>query len=162
MDELWLALPTLRKATETLKDGWESVKREMWDRLLDAVLGTFTRNLSAIAAACSDRGIEPDFLDFPVSLLTASALLDCLIMLIARQHKYEADRKRWLPTQNNRSVISVRRQAYVCEVMNAVNINDVVLDVLDVVQIHDVSDRHCCRSDAKTCSSEIWSDVEHG
>jgi hypothetical protein len=42
MDELWLALPTLRKATEPLKDGWESAKHEIWDRLFDALLGTLS------------------------------------------------------------------------------------------------------------------------
>jgi len=40
MDELWLALPTLRKAAEPLKDGWESAKLEIWDGLFDALLGT--------------------------------------------------------------------------------------------------------------------------
>ncbi|KAG2122730.1 hypothetical protein DEU56DRAFT_719750, partial [Suillus clintonianus] len=68
MDELWLALPTLRKATEALKDGWKSVQVEIWDRLFDAL-------------------IEPDVLQFPVSVLTASALLDGLIIAIARHHK---------------------------------------------------------------------------
>ncbi|OAX34809.1 hypothetical protein K503DRAFT_657827, partial [Rhizopogon vinicolor AM-OR11-026] len=68
IDELWLASPTLRKATGLLKDGWESVKVEIWDRLFDVLS-------------------EPDFLEFPVSLLTASALLDGLIIALARHYK---------------------------------------------------------------------------
>ncbi|KAG1869693.1 hypothetical protein C8R48DRAFT_573130, partial [Suillus tomentosus] len=68
MDELWLALPTLRKATEPVKDGWKSVQAEIWDRLFDAL-------------------IEPDVLQFPISLLTASAVIDGLIIAIARYYK---------------------------------------------------------------------------
>jgi len=40
MDELWPALPTLRKATEPVKDGWRSVQVEIWDKLFDALIGT--------------------------------------------------------------------------------------------------------------------------
>ncbi|KAG2113247.1 hypothetical protein BD769DRAFT_1364213 [Suillus cothurnatus] len=81
MDGLWLALPTLRKATEPVKDGWKSVQIEIWDRLFDALL-------------------EPDVLQFPVSLLTASALLDGLIIAIARHYKAEADTEKMaFPTE---------------------------------------------------------------
>lgn len=150
MDELWLALPTLRKATEPLKDGWKSAKIEIWDRLLDAVLGTLTRSkLSTFA--CSDHDTEHDFLEFPISLLTASALLDGLIIALARYYKSEADLKSWsrqgsswcrCRSTPDDTVKPVPWQVYVCEAMNAVK--DIILDILDVLQIRDVSDKHHC------------------
>ncbi|KAG2083820.1 hypothetical protein BD769DRAFT_1291453, partial [Suillus cothurnatus] len=75
MDELWPALPTLRKATEPVKDGWRSVQAP-------TSLGH-----TSSASSSSDHVPEPDVLQFPVSLLTTSTLLDGLIIAIARHHK---------------------------------------------------------------------------
>ncbi|KAG1728382.1 uncharacterized protein EDB91DRAFT_1313973, partial [Suillus paluster] len=137
MDELWLALPTLRKVTALLKNGWESVQVETWDRLFDTL-------------------IEPDFLQFPVSLLTASALLDGLIIAIARHYKAEADLDAWRFQRNSycrcpapsfctpdNATKAVPWEAYVCEAMSTVQ--HVVLDVLDVLQIRD-DDLEQCRT----------------
>ncbi|KAG0703396.1 hypothetical protein DFH29DRAFT_803550, partial [Suillus ampliporus] len=137
IDELWLALPTLRKAAESLKDGWVSVQVEIWDRLFDAL-------------------IEPDVLQFPVSLLTASALLDGLIIAIARHYKAEADMDAWRFQRNSycrcpapsfcapdNTIKAVPWQMYVCEAMSTVQ--DVVLDVQDVLQIREVSAVHDIR-----------------
>ncbi|KAG1769955.1 hypothetical protein EV702DRAFT_1281971 [Suillus placidus] len=135
MDELWLALPTLRKATEPVKDGWKSVQVEIWDRLFDAL-------------------IEPDVPQFPVSLLTASALLDGLIIAIARHYKTEADTETWRFQRNSgcrcpapstctpeNTTKQVPWQVYVSKAMDAVK--DVVLDVTDILQIRDADLERC-------------------
>ncbi|KAG2346279.1 hypothetical protein BDR05DRAFT_929465 [Suillus weaverae] len=135
MDELWLALPTLRKATEPLKDGWKSVQVEIWDMLFDALT-------------------EPDILQFPVSLLTASALLDGLIIAIARHYKTEADTETWRFQRNSgcrcpapstcmpeNTTKQVPWQVYVSKAIDAVK--DVVLDVTDILQIRDADLERC-------------------
>ncbi|KAG2128396.1 hypothetical protein BD769DRAFT_699075 [Suillus cothurnatus] len=137
MDELWLALPTLRRATEPVKNGWRSVQIEIWDRLFDALL-------------------EPDVLQFPVSLLTASALLDGLIIAIARHYKAEADTEKWQFRRNSgcccpvpstcapeNTTKQVPWQVYVSKAMDAVK--NVVLDVMDILQIRD-DDLERCRA----------------
>lgn len=134
MDELWLALPTLRKAAGPMKNGWKSAQVEIWDRLFDAL-------------------IEPDVLQFPVSLLTASALIDGLIIAIARHYKAEADMETWrfqwnsgcpCPVPPNCTLENTTKrvpwQVYVSKAMDAVK--DVVLDVTDILQIRDVSVVH--------------------
>ncbi|KAG2071275.1 hypothetical protein BDR04DRAFT_1016458 [Suillus decipiens] len=127
MDELWLALPTLRKAAEPVRNGWKSVQVEIWNRLFDAL-------------------IEPDVLQFPVSLLTASALLDGLIIAIARHYRSEAKMTAWRNsgcrcpapsacTENTSK--QVPWQVYESKAMDAVK--DVVLDLTDVLEIRNVS-----------------------
>lgn len=132
MDELWLALPTLRKAAEPVKNGWKSVQVEIWNRLFDAL-------------------IEPDVLQFPVSLLTASALLDGLIIAIARHYRSEAKMTAWRNsgcrcpapsacTENTSK--QVPWQVYESKAMDAVK--DVVLDLTDVLEIRN-DDLERCR-----------------
>ncbi|KAG1729443.1 hypothetical protein EDB19DRAFT_2027731 [Suillus lakei] len=149
MDELWLALPTLRKAIEPLKDGWKSVQVEIWDRLFDALT-------------------EPDVLQFPVSLLTASALLDGLVIAIARYYKAEADMEAWRFQRNSgcrclapsactpeNTAKPVPWQVYVSKAMDAVK--DVVLDVTDVLQIRGPNGEF-----PNIFTRMIWNDAEHG
>ncbi|KAG1868381.1 hypothetical protein DFJ58DRAFT_678805 [Suillus subalutaceus] len=137
MDELWLALPTLRKATEPVKDGWKSVQVEIWNRLFDALT-------------------EPDVLQFPVSLLTASALLDGLIIAIALHYTAEADMEKSRFQRNSgcrcpapstcmpeNTTKQVPWRVYVSKAMDTVK--DVVLDVTDVLQIRD-DDLERCRA----------------
>ncbi|KAI0300027.1 hypothetical protein B0F90DRAFT_1572247, partial [Multifurca ochricompacta] len=64
LDELHLALPTLRYALD-FENAWEDVLSETWTQLL--------------AAARS-----PDMLRFPVSLLTATALIEAITRVVCR------------------------------------------------------------------------------
>ncbi|KAI0926491.1 hypothetical protein AcV7_005415 [Taiwanofungus camphoratus] len=73
MQELWLALPSLR-ALLGFDNGWAIAQEEAWAALLDALL-------------------EPDILRFPISLLTASALIDGIIESLIQKYKAEDCRK---------------------------------------------------------------------
>lgn len=120
-----------------MKDGWKSVQVEIWDRLFDAL-------------------IEPDVLQFPVSLLTASALIDGLIIAIARHYKAESDMEAWRFQRNygcrcpvpstctpENTTKQVPWQVYVSKAMDVVK--DAVLDVMDILQIRD-DDLERCRA----------------
>jgi hypothetical protein len=53
IDEVWLALPTLR-ALLCFKDGWKHAKRETWERLLGAISGEHICFLeNSLILACS-------------------------------------------------------------------------------------------------------------
>ncbi|KAL6306976.1 hypothetical protein BKA93DRAFT_771786 [Sparassis latifolia] len=79
MQELWLALPSLRKLLG-FDNGWKVAQTEAWSVLLDALL-------------------QEDMLRFPVSLLTASALIDGVVESLARRYMEESFRKvGWLTT----------------------------------------------------------------
>lgn len=168
MDELWLALPTLRKATEPVKDGWKSVQAEIWDRLFDALIGTLSWSYFISYSIKFDHAPEPDVLQFPISLLTASAVIDGLIIAIARYYKATARNSgcRCSPllscTPEN-TTKQVPWQVYVSKAMDMVK--DVVLDVTDVLQIRDVSVVHYVRPNGEPLNiftRTIWSAVEHG
>ncbi|KAL6306941.1 hypothetical protein BKA93DRAFT_728448 [Sparassis latifolia] len=77
MQELWLALPSLRKLLG-FDNGWKVAQTEAWSVLLDALL-------------------QEDMLRF--WLLTASALIDGVIESLARRYMEESFRKvGWLTT----------------------------------------------------------------
>jgi hypothetical protein len=133
-----------------MKDGWKSAQVEIWDRLFDALIGTYPL---VVILSISDHAPEPDVLQFPVSLLTASALIDGLIIAIARHYKAEADMETWrfqwnsgcpCPVPPNCTLENTTKrvpwQVYVSKAMDAVN--DVILDVTDILQIRDVSVVH--------------------
>jgi hypothetical protein len=133
-----------------MKDGWKSAQVEIWDRLFDALIGTHPL---VVILSISDHAPEPDVLQFPVSLLTASALIDGLIIAIARHYKAEADMETWrfqwnsgcpCPVPPNCTLENTTKrvpwQVYVSKAMDAVN--DVILDVTDILQIRDVSVVH--------------------
>ncbi|KAF8547513.1 hypothetical protein OG21DRAFT_1501533 [Imleria badia] len=66
MDELWNALPTLRR--ETVPVGWAVVQSVTWEMLFKSLL-------------------EPDMLQYPVTLLTAAALVEGLTSALESQYK---------------------------------------------------------------------------
>ncbi|KAI0251699.1 hypothetical protein BJV78DRAFT_1125880 [Lactifluus subvellereus] len=68
LDELRLALPTLRHVLEA-EHAWEDILSETWEQLL--------------AAAHS-----PDLLRFPVSLLTATALIEGITRVVCSSAEY--------------------------------------------------------------------------
>ncbi|KZP09361.1 hypothetical protein FIBSPDRAFT_760073, partial [Athelia psychrophila] len=67
LDELWCALPSLR-ALLAFEGGWEMAQRETWERLFDLIPA------------------EPDVLRFPVSLMTAPALMAGVLLSVIAQH----------------------------------------------------------------------------
>ncbi|EIW74205.1 hypothetical protein CONPUDRAFT_170229 [Coniophora puteana RWD-64-598 SS2] len=72
LDELWIASASLRGAVGTT-EMWANVQKEVWDMLFDALLGT-----------------EVDVLRYCLSVLTGAALLDGLVVALARKYKAEA------------------------------------------------------------------------
>ncbi|KAH7886662.1 hypothetical protein F5I97DRAFT_1869202 [Phlebopus sp. FC_14] len=130
LDEFWLVSPSLRKVTASIRDGWPAVQREIWDKLFEAIL-------------------EPDMLQFPVSLLTAAALLDGLVLVLARQYKYEAKgpcacyaaSPTASPEPGEGSIQPTSWQVHVYEAMQ--DTENVVLDVKDVLQIPDMELEDC-------------------
>ncbi|KAJ6546814.1 hypothetical protein B0H19DRAFT_1162614 [Mycena capillaripes] len=70
LDELWIALPSLRQLLE-FKNGWKFAQKETWWRLFDAVAA-------------------PDVLKFPISLLTVAALAEALVAALVSKYEYDA------------------------------------------------------------------------
>ncbi|KAF8129873.1 hypothetical protein EV363DRAFT_1450895 [Boletus edulis] len=70
LDELWNALPTLRRATAPI--GWTAVQRVTWDKLFESLLAL-------------------DMMQYPITLLTAAALVDSLTFALACQFRKEAE-----------------------------------------------------------------------
>ncbi|KAL0945252.1 hypothetical protein HGRIS_000762 [Hohenbuehelia grisea] len=68
LDEVWLALPSLRQMLN-FEGGWVRARKDVWGRLLEAVR-------------------EPDVLRFPMTLLTAAALVDALISTLLERANY--------------------------------------------------------------------------
>ncbi|KAL0948509.1 hypothetical protein HGRIS_011070 [Hohenbuehelia grisea] len=68
LDEVWLALPSLRQMLD-FEGGWVRARKDIWGRLLEAVR-------------------EPDVLRFPMTLLTAAALVDALISTLLERANY--------------------------------------------------------------------------
>ncbi|KIJ19578.1 hypothetical protein PAXINDRAFT_96863 [Paxillus involutus ATCC 200175] len=134
LDELWNALPTLRKAIAPIPDGWTAIQRKIWEKLFEAVL-------------------EPDMLQYPISLLTAAALVDTLVFSLARQYKSEAESKspssckcRLSPPPiperiPPKDIRPTSWQIYIHEATEVVE--NVVLDVKDVLQISDLELEEC-------------------
>ncbi|KAH7925982.1 hypothetical protein BV22DRAFT_393667 [Leucogyrophana mollusca] len=126
LDELWTALPTLRKVVKSVTGGWKVVQQEIWEKLFEALL-------------------EPDVLQFLISVLTAAALLDGLVVALARQYKTDADEKAGRRRcsygalrsssegQEGPEAKAKMWQTHVRRAMRA--IEDVVLDVKDILQI---------------------------
>ncbi|KAF9456914.1 hypothetical protein BDZ94DRAFT_1326634 [Collybia nuda] len=70
LDELWLALPSLRQLFN-FTGGWNCVLKETWWRLFEAIL-------------------EPDVLRFPVSLLTIGTLAGAIVESLMLKYEYDA------------------------------------------------------------------------
>lgn len=88
MDELWNALPTLRKVTASV--GWEVIQRVTWDKLFKSLLGKYPSILNVPPMSnCEVRCVEPDMLQYPVTLLTAAALIDSLVSALESRFKRE-------------------------------------------------------------------------
>ncbi|KAH0835447.1 hypothetical protein J3R83DRAFT_9080 [Lanmaoa asiatica] len=128
LDELWNALPTLRKATAPMRDGWAVVQCVTWDKLFESLL-------------------EPDMLQYPVTLLTAAALVEGLMFALARQYRMEAEAdvcqckapsktpvSEWVPGDIEPTPGQIHR----FEATQLVD--DVILDVIDVLQLSDMED----------------------
>ncbi|KAF9808129.1 hypothetical protein IEO21_07965 [Rhodonia placenta] len=96
MQELWLALPSLRKLL-AFDDGWSIAQEEAWAILLEALM-------------------QPDALRFPVSLLTACATIDGAIESLIL--KYQSNvrsggeighaRRAHFRTKASKAVVTVR------------------------------------------------------
>ncbi|TFK63164.1 hypothetical protein BDN72DRAFT_882234 [Pluteus cervinus] len=69
LDELWDALPALRELLNYSR-GWDCVQRETWCLLYEAL-------------------IEPDVLRYPISLLTAAALIHGLTVALVARYEHE-------------------------------------------------------------------------
>ncbi|KAF9244440.1 hypothetical protein BU15DRAFT_71427 [Melanogaster broomeanus] len=135
LDELWNALPTLRKAIAQIQEGWTAVQGRTWDKLFEALL-------------------EPDMLQYPITLLTAAALVDSLVFAVARQYKSEAQASappvckcrsaapplspKLIPLDDIRST---SWQIYIYEAMQLVE--GVILDVKDVLQLSEMELEEC-------------------
>jgi hypothetical protein len=111
MDEVYLALPTLR-ALLWFKGGWEDAKREAWKRLLGAVSGGWIFRTPVLfflfglffcdplTTFLLDTYTEPDILRFPISLLTISALISGIIIALINHYEAEAEAIIWRQQQS--------------------------------------------------------------
>ncbi|KAF8191605.1 hypothetical protein K438DRAFT_897454 [Mycena galopus ATCC 62051] len=70
LDELWIALPSLRQLLE-FENGWKFAQKQAWWRLFDAVA-------------------EPDVLKFPISSLTVAALAEALVAALVSKYEHDA------------------------------------------------------------------------
>ncbi|KAF6756761.1 hypothetical protein DFP72DRAFT_1115687 [Ephemerocybe angulata] len=70
LDELWIALPSLRQALN-FDGGWNAVQKEVWFRLFDIIYA-------------------PDVLQYAQSRLVGVALIDSLVPCLASRYEYEA------------------------------------------------------------------------
>ncbi|KAJ7272791.1 hypothetical protein C8J57DRAFT_259459 [Mycena rebaudengoi] len=118
MDELWNALPSLRQLLD-YEGGWNHAQNQAWGRLLDAVL-------------------EPDVLRFPISLLTAAALAEALILTLLTKYEYDVSSHRhFVLRRPNRHPDRAKklRQKLVDRVLREVE--GVVQDIQAVLRISD-------------------------
>lgn len=140
LDELWIALPTLRKATAPIRDGWAVVQSVTWDKLFGLLLGGCPLNTAELR--CLNTDLEPDMLQYPITLLTAAALIEGLISALTRHFKAEAEASvckcKASPVPLVRDDIEpTSSQIHLFEATELVD--DVVLDIRDVLQLSDVS-----------------------
>ena len=82
LDELRFALPTLRHAVESVHE-WEEVYNETWKQLIAAAHCTCCPNWQHLIVPF--RSVGPTMLRFPVSLLTATALIEAIKRVICRR-----------------------------------------------------------------------------
>lgn len=82
LDELRIALPTLRDVLEYDHE-WEDVSNETWKQLIAAARCTCHPTLKHLVAPF--RSVGPSMLRFPVSLLTATALIEAIKRVICRR-----------------------------------------------------------------------------
>jgi len=82
LDELRLALPTLQDALGS-EHAWKDVLKETWKQLFAAVPCTYCPSRKHTIVAL--RSVGPDMLRFPVSLLTATALIEAITRVVCRQ-----------------------------------------------------------------------------
>ncbi|PIL29208.1 hypothetical protein GSI_09257 [Ganoderma sinense ZZ0214-1] len=106
MEELWEALPTLRRLVG-FDGGWDGVQRKAWDVLCDALQ-------------------QQDLLRFPISLLTAAAIMEGVLDALVKRYKSTGRDSRGKPCK--RDSASSRKAAMKCS-------RDVRLDVQEVLQV---------------------------
>ena len=94
LDELWLALPTLRALLDFI-DGWKDAQRETWKGLFEVILGMPSPTLPFSGPVCSLTRTEPDILCFPVSLLTICALISGITISLIDHYVAEAESLLW-------------------------------------------------------------------
>lgn len=142
LDELWNALPTLRKATAPLQGGWIAVQRVTWDKLFESLLRKYPSILAMLLCLNVRLDAEPDMLQYPVTLLTAAALVDGLAFALACHYRTEAEAnicgcKALVKTPVSESVLDdiepTLWQIYLFEATQLVD--DVILDVKDVLHL---------------------------
>ncbi|KAJ7765786.1 hypothetical protein B0H16DRAFT_1524400 [Mycena metata] len=124
LDELWIALPSLQHLLH-FENGWGFTQKETWWRLNDAVL-------------------EPDILQFPVSLLTVAALTEALVSALVSKYEYDASHTQVVRRRRNRySMDSKKREKYAIEAEE--EMEGVVQDIQAVIGISDERLRTCRR-----------------
>ena len=142
MDELWSTLPSLR-ALLNFKGGWEATQREAWEVLSDAICGKLFP-LKGLQKRTLTICTEPDILRFPISLLTASALISGLVSSLVDYYKHEdglqLKKRPW--DDSNSGVISeteneISLEMYIRRATRATKY--VVADFRDVLGISHVS-----------------------
>ncbi|KAI9566644.1 hypothetical protein HD554DRAFT_2174302 [Boletus coccyginus] len=129
LDELWNALSTLRRASAPI--GWTAVQCVTWDKLFQLLL-------------------EPDALQYPVTLLTAAALVDSLAFALACHYRTEGEAnictcKALARTQSSESMPDdsgpTSWQIHLYEASQLVD--DVILDVRDVLHLSAIELDEC-------------------
>ncbi|KAG9312418.1 hypothetical protein JVU11DRAFT_6799 [Chiua virens] len=127
LDELWNALPTMRKATTSIPNGWTVVQRVVWDKLFESLL-------------------EPDTLQYPVTLLTAAALVDGLVFALTRHFRMEGEDNDTLPTRAVSKIIPDDVEAtswQICCFEAKQLVENVILDIRDVLELSEVELNEC-------------------
>ncbi|RDX40830.1 hypothetical protein OH76DRAFT_1365616 [Lentinus brumalis] len=111
MEELWNALPTLRRLVR-FDGGWDAVQEEAWVILNDALQ-------------------QPEVLRYPPSLVTGGAVIEGILEVLKRRYKTTGVDGRGKPV-GKRDARSLRKVAVNCS-------RGVRLDIQDVLQIENVS-----------------------
>jgi hypothetical protein len=143
LDELWVALPSLRQLFD-YNGGWNCVTKETWWRLFEAVLGQVPSLFPSCRILISFT--EPDVLRFAISLLTAAALTDAIQAALVQKYEYAA---KWNAEMARRRHKSGSGLKHVVEAESKVRAKrekraareaeGVVQDVQEVLRISDVS-----------------------
>ena len=89
MDELWFSLESLRNLL-SFENGWKIAMGEAWGSLFDAICGMYSLfSLGPTDANIPLIVLEPDVQRFPVSTLTAVALMDGVVESLVHRYLYQ-------------------------------------------------------------------------
>ena len=124
LDELWNCLSTLRRLL-AFPNAWTSVQQYVWKKINGCATGTVHHlKLSLLNARLYEEG---EMLQFPVSLLTAAAIIDGTVD--ALMSYFEAEQDESMDVKETESILQQQADNAVAGVI------DDIKDVLDVSKV---------------------------